>query len=259
MDDILDLLTNGDEVAEETIETAGEEPDNQEIASENADEAAAEETPDEKPEEPIEEAQEQAQAEESDDPDIAAVLASETSDARVTALEAKIAELSAQLQTATKEPEKPFEFVSEEEFDEIMQDRDRFNAKLNAVAMQAAQAALAQSQQIMAQQMQLQQTVNDFYSVNADLQAHKDTVRQMSEKLIRQNPDISYEQLLDKAAKATRMLKKLPTPITAGKKGAVKPPSLPSVKARPGKPAATTAKTKMQLDVDFLLDDAVGI
>ena len=195
------------------------------------------------------------QAPEIDDPDVAAVVAGEDQSAQLYAMQQQIAQLQAQLAAKNDVQLGPVEYISESEFEDLLGDRAKLNEKLNAVAQTAARAAMAQAGQVMQQQFSVQQMVNDFYATNSDLNAHRDTVRAVAEKVARQNPALNYAQIMDKAAKATRILKKLPNPITTGKsstKGQAAP-SLPRAGARAGSPVNQGKMDAHEAAIDAML------
>jgi len=187
-----------------------------------------------------------------DDPDIAAIVASE-SESEIGALRREIEQLKAAFLPSGQEQAGPREFVNEEEFDEILQDRAKLNAKLNEVYAQAAQSAAAQASAEMRRQLQMQQMANDFYTANPDLQPYREFVGTAADTLIKRNPNLTYAQLMDKVAKATRFAKKLPTPIKSGAKPAKSAAGLPAVGGRAGNPAQRTALTGFDAEVDAML------
>ena len=196
----------------------------------------------------------EATPQEVDDADIATLLAGEEQNAQLLAMQQEITQLKQQLAARPTEPAKPVEYVNETEFDELLGDRVKFNEKLNAVAAQAAHQAMQQTTQLLSQKFAIQQMASDFYANNPDLNAHRDTVRAVSEKLIRQNPALTYAQLLEKAAKVTRLLKKLPN--TAGKRPGTTlrgVPSLPRAGARAGNPNNQQQLSRHEAEIDAML------
>ena len=198
-----------------------------------------------------------------DDDDIAALLAGSEggtdNSAEIEALKQQVMQLQAQLSAKPQEEaEKPLELIGEQEFDEILQDRGKLNVKLNELYSKAVQTAMNKSAAAFAQQLAIQQMTNQFYSDNPDLSGHKQSVQYVSEKLLRQNPSLSYAQLLEKTAKAVRILKKLPAQTAGGKKaGAKSAPALPAVSARTGTAASTQAADKTTNEINEMLK-AVG-
>jgi len=199
----------------------------------------------------------QPQAQVPEDEDVIALLAGGVDNsAEVAALKQQMAQLQQQLQQAQMKVEGPLELISEGEFEEILQDRTRLNTKLNELYQKAVETAIGKSQaQFTAQiqqQMAMQQMANQFYIDNPDLATHRQTVQQVTEKLIRQNPNLTYEQLLLKAAQATRVLKKLPAPA-ASRKPVTGTPAPAGVKSRAGSTAASPAKTDLEAGIDLML------
>ena len=226
--------------------------------------------PDANPDSPIEEPGEQTEPpagdtsiEEDDDDETKALLASlgtDEKDAQIAALNARLEAMQAQLDSRPPEQTKPIEFVGEDEFEEIFQDRAKLNEKLNAIYQKAIETAAAQSSATTRQQVALQQIADRFYTENPDLKPYMKMVGDLTQKLITQKPNATYAEILPLVARAVRAFKKLPTPVRRPGVGSGKntPPRLPNVNGRAGNPGnAPPPKSKMEADIDAMFK-AIG-
>lgn len=104
------------------------------------------------------------------------------------------------------------EFVTEEEFDEIIQDRNKLNEVLNKVAFQSAKAAreavLRQVPEVVSKttnrQMSVRQAVQNFYQENPDLQEYGSYVGHIANRIKAENPDLGMNDILSKAGQEAR-------------------------------------------------------
>lgn len=173
-------------------------------------------------------------------------------------LREQIAQLKQQMATQNKpfEPEKPIDFVTDEEFDAILQEPAKLNEKFNAIYKQARADAQKEISATVQQQFALQEMVRQFYVDNADLEPHRELVGKLSSEIMTRNPGITYPALLERVAKAARTVKKLPVPNKRGaSKGqnAAKPPKLPTVNASAGRFTSKPPVDKVSSDIDDLL------
>lgn len=104
------------------------------------------------------------------------------------------------------------EFVSEDEFDEIIQDRSKLNEVLNRVALESANAAreaiLRQIPDIVdkttTRQMTMRQSIQKFYSENPDLQDYGSYVGHIATKIRAEKPDAPMITVLNEAGEKAR-------------------------------------------------------
>lgn len=104
------------------------------------------------------------------------------------------------------------EFVSEEEFDEIIQDRNKLNEVLNRVAAESANAAreavLRQVPDIVSKttdrQMTVRQSVQKFYEDNPDLQEYGSYVGHIVNKIRSEKPNAPISDVLNTAGEKAR-------------------------------------------------------
>jgi len=207
------------------------------------------------------------QDEELHDPDIAALFAGGGGDSVQTLqLQQQIAALQAQLtqlqqQNLQQQAQASVEYINEAEFEELLTSPAKLNAKLNAVAQEAAKRAVEQATAythgMINQQAQTTQAVETFYAKNPDLNAYRDDVRDIAGKLIKQNPNLNMAQLLEKTAKATRWYRKLPTPIT-GRRGGAQARGVSQLPQRRGGAAGSPqnnqgAMTVQEAEIDAML------
>lgn len=104
------------------------------------------------------------------------------------------------------------EFVSEEEFDDIIQDRSKLNEVLNRVALESAnatrEAILRQLPGIIDQstsrQLTVRQSIQKFYTDNPDLQEYGSYVGHIANKVRAEKPDAPMVTVLNEAGEQAR-------------------------------------------------------
>lgn len=185
-------------------------------------------------------------------------------DEKISALEAKLAELVAKLDkpaeppapTPPAEPEvTEQDFVGETDIEELVQDPKEFNKFMNKIyhkAMIDSRTALASQLPAMVQQQAnaiivAQKMSENFYKTNSDLAKFPKVVQAVSEEIIAANPDITVEELTSRLAVESRKRLNLPTPGTAP---AAKPAALPKVGKRAGTPASAPKTDTFQNELE---------
>lgn len=116
----------------------------------------------------------------------------------------------------------PF-LASNEIFDDVMKDKDNFNALLTSVVNTAVERSLRLMPQIAGtlyeQRMTLGNAVTSFYKDNVDLEPHKKYVGFVANEVSAQHPDWGLKEILQETEKEARTRLKLPrvaTPATPG-------------------------------------------
>ena len=93
-------------------------------------------------------------------------------------------------------------------FDELMSKPDNFNALLTSVVNVSVERALRLMPQIattlVEQQMEVKDSIRDFYIDNKDLEPHKKYVGFVANEIAAQHPDYSLKQLLQEVEKEVR-------------------------------------------------------
>jgi hypothetical protein len=110
----------------------------------------------------------------------------------------------------------PIEFVDEDTYEELLEDRDKMNTVLNKVYDQAKTDLQVQiASEVEAKALQIvdaRMAINNFYNNNSDLREHNKVVQTIFEGLANNMPGESSATLLDRAAVLARKHLKLETP-----------------------------------------------
>lgn len=221
-------------------EPKGEEPkeDNQETPPPTEEEAPSEETHAEEP-----------------------PTAVDPRDEKISALEAKLAELAAKLDKPTESPQQvepevtDQDFVGDTDIEELVQDPKEFNKFMNKIyhkAMIDSRTALAKQLPAMVQQqaqavVAMQKMSDNFYKANSDLVKFPKVVQAVSEEILSANPDITIEGLTSRLAVEARKRLNLPDPK---KVPAPKPAALPKVGKRAGTPDSAPKSNTFQNELE---------
>jgi len=111
----------------------------------------------------------------------------------------------------------PF-LASNEIFDDVMKDKDNFNALLTSVVNTAVERSLRLMPQIAGtlyeQRSTLGNAVSSFYKDNADLEPHKKYVGFVANEVSAQHPDWGLSQILQETEKEVRTRLKVPRTVT---------------------------------------------
>ena len=163
-----------------------------------------------------------------------------------------------------------YDFIGDEDIDDIVSDKGRLNAMLARSAQMGAMMAVQAQQQSLPltvrQQIQAQSTIDEivkeFYTANSDLNPVKRTVGAVTQEIAVEHGDWTLPQILEEAAKKTRELLGLPAVAVGGGQSpsasetAANPtsqrPALPSSQKggkRPGSGAPLTGQAKHIGDV----------
>jgi hypothetical protein len=125
----------------------------------------------------------------------------------------ELTELSSSKDESTKQegpPEyEPQQFVkSDDDLDGVLNSAEGLNNALNSAVQTAIQHVYKGMPGVIknnvAQQIQLQETVSNFYSNNEDLKKHRGFVGKVSERIMSENPNWSMQKVLDETAKEAR-------------------------------------------------------
>jgi len=141
---------------------------------------------------------------------------------QVTQLQARLEELTEM--TTTKDGEQSGEegppeyeaqqFIkSDDELDGILNSAEGFNNAMNSAVQTAIQHVYKGIPGVIknnvAQQVQLQETVSDFYANNPELKKHRTFVGKVSERIMSENPNWSMQKVLEETSKEARKRLKL--------------------------------------------------
>lgn len=107
---------------------------------------------------------------------------------------------------------KPQEFVTDEQFEEALQDAGAFNKLLNQVYEGAVKRgkeialaeALPATRQEMQQALYMQSKAQEFYMQNSDLIGHKSYVAKIAEAVQQKHPDWGIEKIYSETAQQAR-------------------------------------------------------
>jgi hypothetical protein len=141
-----------------------------------------------------------------------------------------------------------YQFFSDEEAEKLFEDRDisMLNTAMSRSMHATQQQVLSALPQIMRKQVpamvQEMLTVERFYDRNPDLLDHRQHLALHAEKVQRENPGLSANELLDKAAKSFRKAFGMPEPNKQGSKEKPKTPE------SSGQAAKKKRKPKTQAD-----------
>lgn len=138
-------------------------------------------------------------------------------------LQQQVAQLQAQLEELTEmstprdgepEPEEgqeyePQQFLrSDDDLDSVLNSSENLNKVLNSAVQTAIQHVYKGIPGVIknnvAQQVQLQETVSNFYSQNPELKKHRGFVGKVSERIMSENPNWSMQKVLEETAKEAR-------------------------------------------------------
>lgn len=187
--------------------------------------------------------------------------AADPRDEKISALEAKLAELAAKLDKPS-EPPPPAEpevteqdFVGDTDIEELVQDPKEFNKFMNKIyqkAMIDSRTALAKQLPAMVQQqaqavVAMQKMSDNFYKANSDLVKFPKVVQAVSEEILSANPDITIDDLTSRLAVEARKRLNLPDPKKAP---APKPAALPKVGKRAGTPDSAPKSNTFQNELE---------
>ncbi len=242
-------------------ETEEENVENKEETSEEQpnDEQQEEEETTEEPETEDEETDEEPAEEEPPNDEIAE-------------LKKRIAELENERKKVEKEEEKtskeePSQMVEigEEEFEEILEDRKKFNTFLGKFAESIRQKATSETLRsipdVVRHNMQVMNQLHAerdrFYNENKDLQPFKKVVAQVFEEIASDNPDKQYNELLELTGKEARKrldLKKKAVEKKEKKEKKTteqdKKPTLPKKRKSPGRPGDQPEKSSLERELE---------
>lgn len=102
---------------------------------------------------------------------------------------------------------------SDDELDNVLNSSENLNKVLNSAVQTAIQHVYKGMPGVIknnvAQQVQLQETVSNFYANNEDLKKHRTFVGKVSERIMSENPNWSMQKVLDETAKESRKRLKL--------------------------------------------------
>lgn len=181
-------------------------------------------------------------------------------------LRSKLEEKEAKKTTDTPTTDVPLtleeqNFLDGIDFDEAMSSPESFNKLLNAVY----QKGVKQSKDISTESVlrnipeivkaniltvtSLQRAAENFYSNNEDLRPYSKTVATVWEELYAQNPDKTYEDLMNDAATETRKRLNLQKEVKQQQKEEKKPPRLPSNRGKVGRQSEQPNLTPMEQEI----------
>jgi len=138
----------------------------------------------------------------------------------VTQLQARLEELtemSIPKEGETKEGPPEYEdqkfLQSDDELDNVLNSSENLNKVLNSAVQTAIQHVYKGIPGVVknnvAQQVQLQETVSEFYSNNPELKKHRTFVGKISERIISENSNWSMQKVLEETSKEARKRLKL--------------------------------------------------
>lgn len=143
---------------------------------------------------------------------------------QVTQLQARLEELtemSASKEGEASEEGKPPEYEaqqflqSDDDLDDVLNSSEGLNKVLNSAVQTAVQHVYKGMPGVIknnvAQQVQLQETVSEFYSNNPELKKHRSFVGKVSERIMSKNPNWSMDKVLAETSKEASKRLKLKT------------------------------------------------
>ena len=133
--------------------------------------------------------------------------------------------------------------ASDDDLDKVLNSAEGLNKTLNSAVQTAIQHVYQGIPGVIknnvAQQVQLQETVSNFYSENPELKKHRAFVGKVSERIMKDNPNWSMQQVLEETSKEARKRLKLKQKAEGKAKG--KNPGF----AKGGKGGKGSAKAKL--------------
>lgn len=100
------------------------------------------------------------------------------------------------------------EFVTEDEFEEALDNRENLNRLLTRVAVKTQEQMMRQIPDLVAQtaqrQSELDKSISSFWEDNSDLVEHQDYVAFVANQVQSENPDASYDAVLEETGKRVR-------------------------------------------------------
>ncbi len=172
-------------------------------------------------------------------------------------------------QREQEKPETSLELVSDEDFEELFSSKDNLNKVLNNTMQKTLSYVVRDLPQVISNEVmktvQLQNTIQGFYSENPDLIEHSQYLGHISTEIAQKEPDLTLQENLAKTAEEFRRRtgmngkKKNPAPKTkpSNKKLKEEIPQAPAGTARTSV-GTQTQKESMQDEIQKVLAFARG-
>jgi len=107
-------------------------------------------------------------------------------------------------------PGEPMDFIGDEDLDDILADKDKFNGVLTKIVTTSMENILRSMPQVVNAQVKQQQTfqtyVDEFYKENEDLAPVRKTVGAVANEVHSEHPDWKLNQIFEETAARTRKM-----------------------------------------------------